>query len=109
MLLKATNPETKYLTDVLTNDAGHDVLSLPVGHCELNPIELVWARVKGYAAYHNKDFIIRAIEPLAREAVESVTAAKWKKCVDHVIQKVENHYRASDGVVEQAVERLVIE
>ena len=36
-----------------------------------------------------------------------MTAAKWKKCVNQVIQKVENHYRTSDGVVEQAVERLV--
>ncbi|XP_062502992.1 uncharacterized protein LOC134179964 [Corticium candelabrum] len=109
MLLKATNPQTKYLTDVLSNDAGHDVLRLPVGHCELNPLELVWAQVKGYAADHNKDFTMRAIEQLAREGVENVTAAKWKKCVDHVIQKVENHYRTSDGVVEQAVESLVIE
>ena len=109
MLLKATNPQTKYLTDVLSNDAGHDVLRLPVGHCELNPIELVWAQVKGYATDHNKDFTMRAIEQLAREGVENVTAAKWKKCVDHVIQKVENHYRTSDGVVKQAVESLVIE
>ena len=44
---------------------------------------------------------------LAREGIENVTAAKWKKCVDHVIQKVENYYRTSDGVVEQAVERVV--
>ena len=44
---------------------------------------------------------------LAKEGVENVTAAKWKKCVDHVIQKVENHYRTSDGMVEQAVERLL--
>ena len=36
-----------------------------------------------------------------------MTAAKWKKCVDHVIQKVENYYRTSDGVLEQVVERLV--
>ncbi len=36
-----------------------------------------------------------------------MTAAKWKKCVDNVIQKVENYYRTSDGVLEQAVERLV--
>ena len=104
MLLQATNPQTKYLTDVLSNDAGHDVLRLPVGHCELNPIELVWVQVKGYAADHNKDFTMRAIEQLAREGVENVTATKWKKCVDHV-----NHYRTSDGMVEQAVESLVIE
>ena len=36
-----------------------------------------------------------------------MTAAKWKKPVDHVIQKVENNYKTSDGVLEQAVERLV--
>ena len=36
-----------------------------------------------------------------------MTAAKWKKCVDHVIQNVENYYRTSDGVLEHAVERLV--
>ena len=30
-----------------------------------------------------------------------------EKYVDHVIQIVENHYRTSDGGVEQAVERLV--
>ena len=36
-----------------------------------------------------------------------MTVAKWKKCVDHVIQKVENHYRTSDGVVKQVVERVV--
>ena len=35
-----------------------------------------------------------------------MAAAKWK-CVYHVNQKVDNHYRTSDGVVEQVVERLV--
>ena len=94
---------------VPSGKGGHEVLRLPVGHRELNRIELVWAQVKGDAADHNKDFTMRAIEQLAREDVENVTAAKWKKCVDHVIQKVENHYRTSDGVVEQAVESLAIE
>ena len=36
-----------------------------------------------------------------------MSAAKWKNCVDHIIQKVESYYRTSDGVVEQAVEILV--
>ena len=35
-----------------------------------------------------------------------MAAAKWK-CVYHVNQKVDNHYRTSDGVVKQVVERLV--
>ena len=62
MLLKATNPQTKYLTDIIANDAGHDVLKLPVGHYELNPIELVWAQVKVEAVDKNKDFATRAIK-----------------------------------------------
>lgn len=49
-LIKACNPQPQYLTDVVAGEAGHEVLRLPVGHCELNSIELVWAKVKGFAA-----------------------------------------------------------
>ena len=38
-----------------------------------------------------------------------MTAERWKSCVEHVIHKVEDHYREVDGVVEEAVERVVIE
>ena len=56
MLIKARNPASQYLTDVFANQHSHAVLRLPVGHCELNPIELVWAHVKGYAASHQQGF-----------------------------------------------------
>ena len=42
----------------------------------------------------------------AKEGIQTVTAEKWKKCVDHVIREVESHYRTCDGIVEQAEERL---
>ena len=35
-------------TDVAAAEVEMDVLRLPVGHCKLNPIELVWANVKHY-------------------------------------------------------------
>ncbi len=109
MLIKARNPASQYLTDVFANQHSHDVLRLPVGHCELNPIELVWAQVKGYAASHNTDFTMAGIEQLARDGITQVTAEKWANCVKHVIQKVEKHYRETDGIVEEAVDRVLIE
>ena len=109
MLIKACNPQITYLTDVVTVEKGHRVLRLPVGHCELNLTDLVWAQVKGYAAANNKDFTMAVIERFAKEGIQNVAAEKWKKCVDYVIREVKLHYRTCDGIVEQVVERLVIE
>ena len=109
MLIKARNPASQYLTDVFASQHSRDVLRLPVGLCELNPIELVWAQVKGYAASHNKDFTMAGIEQLAREGITQVTAEKWANCVKHVIQEVEKHYRETDGIVEEAVDYVLIE
>ena len=39
-----------FLTDTIDNLHGHEVLRTPVRHCELNPIELSWAQVKGFVA-----------------------------------------------------------
>ena len=60
-------PEKKYKTDVAAAEVEMDVLRLPVGHCELNPIELVWENVKHYAAANNKDFTMVEIERLSKE------------------------------------------
>ncbi|XP_055904959.1 uncharacterized protein LOC129940597 [Eupeodes corollae] len=43
-----------YVVDDMAQAAGHEVLRLPPYHCELNPIELVWAQVKGFVACRNK-------------------------------------------------------
>ena len=32
-----------YVIDRLAHDSGHEILRLPPYHCELNPIELLWA------------------------------------------------------------------
>jgi transposase len=36
-----------YKTDKIANLHRHEVLRTPVRNCELNPIELIWAQVKG--------------------------------------------------------------
>jgi hypothetical protein len=39
-----------FKTDEIANLHGHEVLRTPVRHCELNPIELIWAQVKGFVS-----------------------------------------------------------
>ena len=46
-LIKRSNPISVYQTDVLAAKFGCDCLRLPVGHCELNPIELVYGAGTG--------------------------------------------------------------
>lgn len=36
--------------DKLAAEHGVTILRLPLYHCELNPIKLVWAQVKGHVA-----------------------------------------------------------
>lgn len=44
----------KYIIDKEANLHNKTVLRLPPYHCELNPIELVWAQVKTYVSGKNK-------------------------------------------------------
>jgi len=53
--------------------AGHNVLRLPSDHCELNPIELAWAMVKGYVKQHNTTYKIDDVKVLLNMAFERVT------------------------------------
>ena len=41
--------------------AGHEVVRLPVAHCELNPIEMAWSQVKGYVKEHNKTYVTEVV------------------------------------------------
>ena len=44
---------SRYRVDELAREKGHEVIRLPPYHCDLNPIEKVWAYEKGYVARHN--------------------------------------------------------
>ncbi|XP_040076648.1 uncharacterized protein LOC120848699 [Ixodes scapularis] len=77
---------TKYKVDIMATDVGHTVLRLPPYHCELNPIELIWARVKQEVASKNIAFKPNDAERRLREAVDNVTTVHWHDCVEHVKQ-----------------------
>jgi len=46
--VKHLKPKDKrYELDEIALQMGHDVIRLPSYHCQYNPIELIWAQVKG--------------------------------------------------------------
>ena len=87
---------------------GHEVVRLPVAHCELNPIEMAWAQVKGYVRDHNRQFTLTEVERLVNEGFSCVTPERWKKLVNHVEEKVEDHYWEHDGLYETMIDRFII-
>jgi hypothetical protein len=67
--------------DQLANESGHEVIRLPPYHCQYNPIELIWAQVKGEVASKNTTFKMSNVEQLTHTAIANVTVENWQKCV----------------------------
>ena len=85
------------------------MVQLPVAHCELNPIEMVWAQVKGYVKDHNKKFTLSEVKRLVDEGFKMVTPEECKKMIKHVQEKIEDHYWEHDGLYEDMMEQLIIQ
>ena len=107
--VKVANIVKVYETDETAGNAGHgiSVFRLPVGHCELNPIELIWAWVKRKIADRNKTFKIRDVDLLARQVLGEVSREHWVNAIEHV-KKVEQQYWQRDGLLDIEVEPLII-
>jgi transposase len=89
--------------------AAHNVkiLRTPPYHCELNPIEMIWAQVKGYVAANNKTFKLEDVRLLLEKGIQNVTPERWEKCVQHVIKEEDKMWNL-DGLMETVVEPLII-
>lgn len=107
-LVKLNSVPTVYKTDIVAEIAGHCVLRLPIAHYELNPIELIWAQVKCYAARNNKIFTMAEALKLSRDGINTVTAENWAACVQHVVNKVEPDFWEKDCICENVVEEFTI-
>lgn len=81
--VKLSQPKKIYEVDQLANEYGHEVIRLPPYHCQYNPIELIWAQVKGEIAAKNNTFKMADVEKILNEAIDHVTTEDWKKCVRH--------------------------
>ena len=101
-------PHPEYFVDDVAKLAGHEVVRLPVAHCELNPIEMAWSQMKHYIKTHNTQFTLSAMEELTHMAFTVVTPDRWKNLIAHVQTKVEDHYWEVDGLQLELVEEFII-
>ncbi|PSN38202.1 hypothetical protein C0J52_20747, partial [Blattella germanica] len=66
---------------------GHEVLRLPPYHCTLNPIELVWARLKTSVRRNNvTPSMTNSVCSVLRQCVDGIDATLWGKCVQHTLK-----------------------
>ena len=106
--IQSVGAQKRFVIDSLARHTGHTVLRLPVAHCELNPIELVWAQVKDFARKRNKTFRLADVEKLVPAAFEEVTPEHWKRCCEHAIKEEERFWR-TDGLQEEAIYQFLID
>lgn len=74
-------------------------------HCELNPIELAWAMVKGYVKRENNTYKIDDVQRLLNEAIDRVTPENWVNFIKHTIEE-ENKVWQVDDIMEELIENL---
>ena len=80
-----SHPDFKYeksrVERLLTDEFGHIVYMIPKFHCELNPIERVWAQAKRYAKAHCK-YNIQSLRNVIIPSLDVVT-----------LDNIHNHFR----------------
>ncbi|XP_050311486.1 uncharacterized protein LOC126747047 [Anthonomus grandis grandis] len=97
----------KYVVDEMARNSGVTILRLPPYHCELNPIELIWAQIKGEVASKNTTFKLNDLKVLLNEAIGNVTPTNWQKCIEHVVKEEQKMWDL-DNHIEVVVEPLII-
>ena len=86
-----------------------EVLRLPTKHCEYNPIELVWAKVKRHVANNNTTALSpTALMELIRTAFGTVTPEFCKKLVEHCKEVMDSAMNA-ENLIDVEVRPVIID
>lgn len=93
----------KYVVDKMAERRNITVLRLPPYHCELNPIELIWAQMKSYVARKNTSYKIQAVRELLYESLQHITEQNWRDAVRHVIEEEQKMWDL-DNIIDATVE-----
>ena len=106
--VKLTMPKEKiYKLDEIALQMGHEVVRLPPYHCQYNPIELIWAQVKGEVAAKNHTFKLADVEVLVNNALDAVTKEDWTRCGEHCI-KIQDEDLVKEGLRDEILEPIIL-
>ncbi|XP_054260031.1 uncharacterized protein LOC128995480 [Macrosteles quadrilineatus] len=97
----------RYVLDETVQAQGHEILRLPPYHPDLNPIELVWADIKGYVAGRNTTFNFSDVQAITEEKIASMGPEDWFPKCQHV-KKVEEEYLLKEGGIDNMLESFII-
>lgn len=103
----ARSQPSKYAIDEMAASQNKTVLRIPPYHCELNPIELIWAEMKYYIARHHTFFKWAEVQTVLQQAIAAVTSDKWRKCILYVEQKVEKELWDLDDIIVGYIEPVM--
>lgn len=99
--------EKKYKLDEVALQMGHEVVRLPPYHCQYNPIELIWAQVKGEVAKKNSTFKMADVEVLVNNALDAITKEAWAKCGEHC-NKLQDEDFVKEGLRDEILEPIIL-
>ncbi|GBP12635.1 hypothetical protein EVAR_10289_1 [Eumeta japonica] len=86
---------------------GHVVLRLPPYHPDFNPIENIWAQIKGHVSSQNVAMNLTKVKELVENKVNSIGPEDWKKVVEHA-KKCEAEFMRWEHKIDGWIEKLLI-
>lgn len=86
----------KYAVDEMAKERNITVLRFPPCYCELNPIELIWAQMKGFVARENTTFKLQDGRQLLLAGIKRIKEDNWKKAMRHVIEEENRMWKLDD-------------
>ena len=95
----------KYVIDEYAKTTGKTILRLPPYHCDLNPIELAWAVVKGHVKANKNTFHLNDVKQLLIQGVEKATPEMWANFIRHTT-KVEDKLYDLDQVIDDMQDNM---
>ncbi|XP_050674221.1 uncharacterized protein LOC126971829 [Leptidea sinapis] len=100
--------EKSFKIDEFIRSHGHVVVTLPPYMCNLNPIELAWAKVKRIVKNHNvtSNLSLSRLKEVTELALTQVTEEDWCAFNDHIIILEENYWQR-DGLLEDTIDLFV--
>ncbi|VEN44905.1 unnamed protein product [Callosobruchus maculatus] len=73
----------------------------------LNPIELIWAQMKGYVARNNTTVKLQDGRQLLKNSISKISSKNWENAIKHVMAEEEKFWTL-DNLIEETLDPIII-